>query len=198
MFGWFFLLQPIGRAPRPDLMVSADQRAMMRETIYRWRRENRPIFLGDFWNDGHLAGGCIAGGRYYFHICANGDISPCVFAPVNCGNIFDIIAGNTPYDSLRDFVQRHPLFAAFRAAQKGVTDRARPCLLIDNPEVIRRICGTHEYWPAKNMAPGYLDGDIARTIDKVASEWRRKVGELPPLPAELERKGRIDYESISA
>ncbi len=190
MFGWFFLLMPIGRSPRPDLMVTPEQRALLRETVYRWREEDRPIFLGDFWNDGPLVGGCIAGGRYYFHIYANGDISPCVFSPVACGNIFDIIEGRSPYTSLYDFVQRNPVFRAFRREQEGITDRARPCLLIDHPEVFRRIASLPECRPAKNMAEGYLDGAIARHIDEVARGWAEKAKTLPPLPAEREAAER--------
>ena len=181
LFGWFFLLQPIGRSPRPDLMVTAEQRAMLRETIYRWRDERRPIFLGDFWNDGPLVGGCIAGGHYYLHIYANGDISPCVFSPVACGNVFDIIEGRSEYASLSEFMQRHPVFRAFRQEQARITDRKRPCLLIDHPEAFRRICRAGGCLPAKNMPEGYLDGPIARHIDRVADEWRRKAEHLPPL-----------------
>jgi MoaA/NifB/PqqE/SkfB family radical SAM enzyme len=188
LFGWFFLLQPIGRSPRLDLMVTAEQRALLRETIYRWRQEDRPIFLGDFWNDGPLVGGCIAGGTYYFHIYANGDISPCVFAPVTCGNVFDIIDGRSEYASLADFVQRHPVFVAFRQEQSQITDRARPCLLIDHPQALRRIARMEGCRPARNIAPGYLDGDIARSIDKIADEWATMVPTLPPLPAEREQQ----------
>jgi len=184
LFGWFFLLQPIGRSPRPDLMVTADQRAMLRETIFRWRQERRPIFLGDFWNDGPLVGGCIAGGRYYFHIYANGDISPCVFSPVACGNIFDIINGTSPYKRLWDFVQDNPVFRAFRAEQDRVTDRARPCMLIDHPEAFRRIWQVEGCRAGKNMTEGYVDGQIAQVIDRVAGEWAARAPHLPPLPCE--------------
>jgi len=186
LFGWFFLLQPIGRSPRPDLMVTAQQRAMLREAVYRWRQQGRPIFLGDFWNDGHLVGGCIAGGKAYFHIYANGDISPCVFAPVACGNIFDIIKGTSEYGSLNDLVQRHPVFVAFRAEQKKITDRSRPCLLMDHPEAFRRICRVKGCRPSKNMTDGYLDGQIAAAIDAAAAQWREFAPKLPPLPAERE------------
>lgn len=189
LFGWFFLMHPVGRAPRPDLMVTADQRLLMRQTIWRWRQEKRPIFLGDFWNDSHLTAGCIAGGRDYFHIYANGDISPCVFTPVAGGNIFDIIQGKSLYKSLDDFVQNNPLFKAFRNEQDKITDRNRPCLLIDNPEAFRRIAATcPDCLPAKNMPPGYLDGDIARKFDEVAKEWKNT--RLPPLPAEVEQERR--------
>jgi len=198
LFGWFFLLQPIGRSPRPDLMVTAEQRATLREAVYRWREQQRPIFLGDFWNDGHLVDGCIAGGRYYFHIYANGDISPCVFSPVACGNIFDIIAGRSEYASLRDFVQRHPVFTAYRDEQRRITDRDRPCLLIDHPEAFRRINRQPECRPAKNMAPGYADGEIAGHIDRAAAEWRAMCPYLPPLPADREAAAeRLPAESAA-
>lgn len=181
MFGWFFLMQPIGRAPRPELMVTAGQRALLREAIMRWRQADLPLFLGDFWNDGPLVGGCIAGGRGYLHIYANGDISPCVFAPVASGNIFDIIAGRSEYSSLNDLVQRNPVFVAYREEQAKIKDRKRPCLLIDHPEAFRRIAAVNGCRPAKNMPAGYLDGDIARAIDFAAAEWRQLAPRLPAL-----------------
>ena len=165
-------------------MVTADQRAMLREAIYRWRAQKRPIFLGDFWNDGPMTGGCIAGGRYYFHIYANGDISPCVFSPVACGNIFDIISGKSPYKSIWQFVQENPVFRAFREAQGKITDRSSPCLLIDHPHLFREICKVEGCRPAKNMTSTYLNGEIAETVDRIAAEWAAKVPGLPPLPCD--------------
>jgi len=198
LFGWFFLLQPIGRSPRTDLMPNAEQRAMTREAIYRWRSQERPIFLGDFWNDGHLAGGCMAGGRYYFHIYANGDISPCVFAPVTCGNIFNIIRGESEYESLDDFVQRNPVFKAFREEQTHITDRNRPCLLIDHPDAIRRISKLEACRPARNMTDGYLDGRIAAAIDELAKQWEERAKTLPPLPAAVEKQQQEQKQQAKA
>ncbi|MDY7010576.1 MAG: radical SAM/SPASM domain-containing protein [Planctomycetota bacterium] len=197
LFGWFFLLQPIGRSPRADLMVTADQRAALRDAVYRWRDQRRPIFLGDFWNDGPLVGGCIAGGRYYFHIYANGDISPCVFSPIAAGNIFDIIAGRSEYASLNDFVQRHPLFVGFREKQKLIHDRAAPCVLIDHPELFRQLCSEVGYRPAKNMPADYLEGPIAEAIDTIAETWKAKIPHLSPLPAEIERANRQSQKVAS-
>jgi MoaA/NifB/PqqE/SkfB family radical SAM enzyme len=188
LFGWFFLLQPIGRKPRTDLMVTADQRALLRETVYRWRAEDRPLFLGDFWNDGPLVGGCMAGGKYYFHIYANGDISPCVFSPVACGNVLDILAGRSEYASLTAFVEQHPLFRAFRDEQNRIADRARPCLLIDHPQAFRRLSRIDGCRPARNYPDGYMDGAIAHTIDETAAEWAERARRLDPLPAEREQE----------
>ena len=50
-----------------------------REYMYHRIREIRatkPIFAMDFQNDGEYVGGCIAGGRRYLHINANGDVEP--------------------------------------------------------------------------------------------------------------------------
>ncbi len=198
MFGWFFLIQPIGRAPRADLMVTADQREMLRETINRWRAEDRPIFLGDFWNDGPIVGGCIAGGRYYFHIYANGDISPCVFSPIACGNVMDIVNGDSEYASLDDFVQRHPVFRAFRAEQEQIHDRNRPCLLIDHPECFRRIESMDECRRAKNFPEGYTDGEIGRIVTDIAAEWEARSPMLPPISACGRDAGTYVSESAPA
>lgn len=139
------------------------------------------MFLGDFWNDGPLVGGCLAGGRYYFHIYANGDISPCVFSPVVCGNVFDIADGRTPYADLADFVQSNPVFRAYREQQRRITDRARPCVLIDHPEIFRDLSALPDCRPAKNMPPDYLEGGIAEHIQRIAADWKQTAATLPPL-----------------
>ena len=182
MFGWFFLMQPIGRSPDLSLLVTADQRARLREQIFKWRDQGKPIFLGDFWNDGCFVGGCIAGARYYFHIYANGDISPCVFAPIACGNIQDVFSGKSEYRSLADFANRHPFFVKFREKQKEIADHRAPCLLMDHPEMLREICARAPWYAADNMPKGYLDGDIGRAMDACATSWRQALRGLERIP----------------
>ena len=62
----------------------------------------------DFWNDGEYAGGCVAGGRRYLHINANGDIEPCAFIHYSDSNIRE----KTILEALQS-----PLFKAYRAGQ---------------------------------------------------------------------------------
>lgn len=68
---------PVGNDASPDLMPTPEQRT---ETYRRIRdyRATKPLFAMDFQNDAEYVGGCIAGGRRYFHINANGDVDPCV------------------------------------------------------------------------------------------------------------------------
>lgn len=77
---------PVGNDASPELLPTPEQR---KETYRRIRhyRETEPLFAMDFQNDAEYVGGCIAGGRRYFHINANGDIDPCVFIHYSDSNI---------------------------------------------------------------------------------------------------------------
>jgi hypothetical protein len=85
-------------------------------------------------------------------------------------------------------VQDHPVFAAFRVEQKKITDRARPCLLIDNPEAFRHIAKIEGCQPARNMPPGYMDGEIALAVEAAAADWKRYCATQPasPIPDETQ------------
>lgn len=58
----------------------------------------------DFQNDAEFVHGCIAGGRHYLHINANGDVEPCVFIHYSNCNIKDT--------SLLDAL-KSPIFQAY-------------------------------------------------------------------------------------
>ncbi len=79
----------------------------------------------DFWNDGEFAGGCIAGGRQYLHINANGDIEPCAFIHYSDSNIRE--------KSLLE-AYKSPLFMQYHDNQPFNPNMLRPCPLLDNPE----------------------------------------------------------------
>ena len=122
-FCWFFTYMPVGNGAPTDLMATAEQRAFMYRRIREFRR-TKPLFTMDFWNDGEYVGGCIAGGRNYLHINANGDVEPCAFIHYSDANIHE--------KSLLDAL-RSPLFQAYRKGQPFNDNMLRPCPLLDNP-----------------------------------------------------------------
>ncbi|MGQ9779238.1 MAG: radical SAM protein [Bacillota bacterium] len=63
-YGWLFTYVPVGGSADLAYMATPEQRARMYQTVRRWRQE-KPIFVADFWNDGEAVEGCIAGGRCY-------------------------------------------------------------------------------------------------------------------------------------
>lgn len=121
-FCWFFTYMPVGNGAVPELMATAEQREFMYHQIRKFR-STKPIFTLDFWNDGEYAGGCIAGGRRYLHINANGDYEPCAFIHYSDSNIRE----KTLLEALKS-----PLFMAYHNGQPFNENHLRPCPLLDN------------------------------------------------------------------
>ena len=121
-FAWFFTYMPVGNDAAPELIATAEQREFMYRQI-RAFRETKPIFTMDFWNDGEYVDGCIAGGRRYLHINANGDIEPCAFIHYSDSNIHE----KTLLEALKS-----PLFMQYHHNQPFNSNHLRPCPLLDN------------------------------------------------------------------
>lgn len=122
-FAWFFTYMPVGKDAAPELMATAEQRAQMYHAIRAFRK-TKPLFTMDFWNDGEYVQGCIAGGRCYLHINANGDIEPCAFIHYSDSNIRE-----------KTLLQAYqsPLFMQYHEHQPFNGNHLRPCPLLDNP-----------------------------------------------------------------
>jgi len=131
-FCWLFTYMPVGKEAVPELMVTAEQREFMYHRI-RGFRETKPLFTLDFWNDGEYAQGCIAGGRRYLHINANGDMEPCAFIHYSDSSIYD----KTILEALQA-----PLFMAYHDRQPFNENHLRVCPLLDNPDAIVEMVGT--------------------------------------------------------
>lgn len=131
-FGWYFTYIPIGKDAVTDLLATPEQRGYMLRKVREFR-DTKPIFLMDFWNDGEYVKGCVAGGRNYLHINANGDVEPCAF--IHYSNV------NTKDVSLIDAL-RSPLFEQYRLNQPFNENHLRPCPLLDNPEKLRTMVET--------------------------------------------------------
>lgn len=130
-FCWFFTYMPVGNSAVPELMATAEQREFMYHRIREFR-STKPIFTLDFWNDGEYVDGCIAGGRRYLHINANGDYEPCAFMHYSDSNIRE----KTLLEALKS-----PLFMAYHDGQPWNENHLRPCPLLDNPEKLAEAVG---------------------------------------------------------
>jgi hypothetical protein len=90
----------------------------------------KPLFVMDFQDDGEYVGGCIAGGRNYFHINSNGDMEPCVFIHFSDSNI----RTHTIFEALNN-----PLFMAYRKGQPFNDNHLMPCPMLENPHILREM-----------------------------------------------------------
>lgn len=158
---WYFQYVPIGRRPSLDLMPAPEQRDWLRKRV-RELRETRPIFIGDFWNDGPYVHGCIAAGREYLHINANGDIEPCVFCHFAVDNIRN--------KSLREAINS-PFLKRIRSLQPYRNNLLTPCMLIDAPAILRQVVGEFNARPTCEGAAELIE-EFAPELDRYAREYR--------------------------
>lgn len=161
MIGWYFHYVPVGKEPGIELMPTPAQRIFRREELIK-RRARHDILLADFWNDGPMVGGCLAGGRTYLHINSDGEVEPCVFVHFAVDNIWD--------KPLRDVLQS-PFFTEIRKRQPYDENLLRPCMIIDVPEVLREVvtvCGAH---PTHTGADAVIN-DFAHDMDDYSEEYK--------------------------
>lgn len=131
-YSLMFNYMPVGHDADKELIPTPEQR----EYMYNWLRKVRnsktgkPIFVMDFQNDAEYVGGCIAGGRNYFHINSAGDIEPCVFIHYSDTNI----RTHTLMEALKS-----PLFTQYYKNQPFNDNHLRPCPMLENPEALRKM-----------------------------------------------------------
>lgn len=171
---WLFSYVPVGRNPNLALMPSPEQRDLMRRRTIDFRAE-KPLLIVDFWNDGPIINGCIAGGKKYFHVNANGDIEPCVF----CHYAVDNIRRTTLREALNS-----PLFQSIRARQGEHENLLRPCMLIDHPEAGRELFQSAGVYPTHEGA-GKIFTELASQMD----DYSHSYGAIADLAWEKEFGG---------
>lgn len=166
-FVWYFHYMPVGNDAVPELLPNPEQREFMYHRI-RDIRATKPIFAMDFQNDGEYVGGCIAGGRRYLHINANGDCDPCVFIHYSNANIRDM--------SLLD-VLRSPIFMAYHDGQPFNDNHLRPCPMLENPEKLREIVKATGAHSTDLQSPETVD-HLCDKCEAYAKNWTPTATEL--------------------
>ncbi|MGI6721897.1 MAG: radical SAM protein [Anaerovoracaceae bacterium] len=159
-FAWFFIYMPVGKNAVPELMCTAEQREYMYNQIRKFRH-TKPLFTMDFAHDGDAVGGCIAGGRNYLHINANGDIEPCAFIHYSDSNIHE--------KTLLEAYQS-PLFMAYHDNQPFNDDLYRPCPALDNPEALSKMVHETGAKSTDMESPEDVDVYTGRCVE-AAKEW---------------------------
>lgn len=166
-FVWYFHYMPVGNDASPELLPTPEQRAEVYRRI-RDYRSRKPLFCMDFQNDGEFVGGCIAGGRSYLHINANGDAEPCAFIHYADSNIRE--------KSLLD-IMRSPLFMAYHDGQPFNDNMMQPCPMLENPEKLREIVEKSGAKSTDMQSPESAD-HLCSKCDSYASCWAPKADEL--------------------
>jgi MoaA/NifB/PqqE/SkfB family radical SAM enzyme len=174
--GWYFNYIPIGKEPDTNLMPTPAQRDYRRRRIIELRDTKRAV-LADFWNDGIITNGCIAGGHQYLHIISNGDVEPCVFCHFAADNIKE--------KSLKEVLQSR-FFRTLRSKRPYNENPLLPCTIIDNPHILREAVeegGAHPTHPGSES--------IITTLAPFIDEYAKSYGEV------ADRAWKTEYENYA-
>lgn len=162
-YSLMFNYMPVGHDADKELIPTPEQR----EYMYKWLKKVRnsktgkPIFVMDFQNDAEYVGGCIAGGRNYFHINSAGDIEPCVFIHYSDTNI----RTHTLMEALKS-----PLFTAYYKNQPFNDNHLRPCPMLENPDYLRKMVketGAH----SSDLIHEESVDELCAKCDEFAAAW---------------------------
>ncbi len=184
-FGFYFHYMPIGQNAAPELMPTLKQREEIIKKI-RWVRtgdNDIGFFPMDFQNDGEFVGGCIAGGRNYFHINAQGDAEPCVFIHFSDSNIHD--------KSILEMLQS-PLFKAYHEGQPFNRNHLRPCPMLENPDLLREMIN-------KTGAKG-TNAEAEETVEHLCAKCDRYAEEWGPVADRIwaeQKHKKLPYENYT-
>ena len=157
---WYFMYIPMGRSPDVRCMPTTEQRDQLRRALLRFRA-SKPVLFVDFWNDGRLTDGCMAGGKMYFHINAQGDVEPCVF----CHFASDNIKGKSLLEVLDS-----PFFREIRSRQPYLKNLLRPCMLIDRPEISREMASQTGVYFTHPGAEAFFN-HLSAFVDQYSKEY---------------------------
>lgn len=158
---WYFMYMPVGISPDIKNMLTPEQRIKLGKRA-KSIRVSKPYFTIDFFNDAPYVGGCIAG-KYYCHINSAGDVEPCIFAHIATDNIRD----KKLIDIFRSF-----MFRELRNRQPYNKNMLRPCMMVDNPQVIREVAKLSGAYTTDESAKAMLyDEGFQRELEKLAENY---------------------------
>ena len=164
---WYFMYVPIGRNPSFESMLTPEQRAELFKRVSFYRK-SRPILLVDFWNDGEAVSGCISSGRKYLHINAKGDVEPCAFVHFAVDNIRE--------KSLKECLKAD--FLKFLQSKIPFSENLRrPCMIIDNPWILREAVQKYSAHPTCGEADAILE-ELKGSMDEYAYSWQKVADEV--------------------
>ena len=161
----------------------------------------------DFWSDGTLTGGCIAGGRLYFHVNHRGDVEPCIFCRFATHNINECSLAESP---------ALPFFMSIKESQPFGYNTLRPCPMIDHPQEMWSMIQQHHARPTHEgadkifttFAP-YIEryaGGVQELMDEVwdkdnyhdwAARWASLCG-IPPARLEARRQAHQELPATGS
>jgi MoaA/NifB/PqqE/SkfB family radical SAM enzyme len=130
----FFLIEYVPTVPGTEALVLTDAQRDELPAVLEELRSALPGLFVELPGDEELYGGCLAAGRGFVHISADGRLEPCPFAPFS-----DVSVRDT---SLADAL-RSPFLRALRESDLHLAETQGGCTLWAQREQVLALLGQH-------------------------------------------------------
>ena len=131
--GMLIYVEYVPVSPETEALAPDDaDRDFMAETLVHLRRAYPDMLFLSFPGDEKATGGCLAGGRGFFHINSRGDAEPCPFSPYS-----DISVRN---HSLLEVMQSG-LFRKLRGSGILLQEHSGGCVLFMHQDFVKETAG---------------------------------------------------------
>lgn len=111
-----------------NLAPTEDDRVVFGERLQKVREQRSQIVFISFPGDEKSSGGCLAAGRGFFHISAQGNAEPCPFSPYSDTSLL--------YTTLREALQS-PLFRKLQADGILTQEHRGGCVLFEKEQQVK-------------------------------------------------------------
>jgi MoaA/NifB/PqqE/SkfB family radical SAM enzyme len=126
-----FFIEYVPAVPGTEKLAPGEkERTLLEERQDVLRKRYKDMVLLAFPGDEKYLGGCLAGGRAFFHINPYGGAEPCPFSPHSDCNVAE--------SSLKE-VLNSPLFSALREHHLTGTEHSGGCALFEQEEQVRAL-----------------------------------------------------------
>lgn len=126
-----FFVEYVPVSPETAYLAPTNQeRELMEQRLTNLRMQNDEMVLLSFPGDEKHSGGCLAAGRGFFHINANGGAEPCPFSPFSDINV----KGNSLIDVLSS-----RLFQKLKESEFLTMDHQGGCVLFEKEAEVKKI-----------------------------------------------------------
>ncbi len=113
-----------------DLAPEEAEREYLRKELIEIRKSYSDMLFVSFPGDEKTSGGCLAAGRGFFHINANGGAEPCPFSPYSDTNLKST--------SLKEAINS-PLFLKLRNSDVLMEEHIGGCVLFERMETVQSL-----------------------------------------------------------
>ncbi|MPN20760.1 hypothetical protein SDC9_168139 [bioreactor metagenome] len=110
---------------------SEEERRYLMNKLCELRTNREGMIFISFPGDEKASGGCLAAGRGFFHINANGGAEPCPFSPYSDTNLKE--------KSLKEAL-RSPLFQKLTSGDILTMPHEGGCVLFEREAVVKQLC----------------------------------------------------------